>query len=109
MEELDFFEKVYLVCRQVPYGKVTSYGAVAKAIGSPMASRMVGWALNKSSSLENPVPAHRILNRNGMLTGKKAFGDPNLMEELLSQEGHTIVNDTVIDFKESFWQPEILD
>jgi len=106
MDNLDFFQKVYHVCRQVPYGKVTTYGAVAKAIGSPMAARMVGWALNKSSSLEDPVPAHRILNRMGMLTGKKAFGNPALMEELLLQEGHKVINDTVVDFEDSFWQPE---
>ncbi len=108
MSKIDFFEKVYQVCRQIPYGKLTTYGAVAKAVGSPLAARMVGWALNKSSSLENPVPAHRVLNRNGMLTGKKAFSHPHLMEELLLQEGHKIVDDIVIDFKESFWQPNIL-
>lgn len=108
MNNFDFFQKVYHVCRQIPYGKVTTYGAVAKAIGSPMASRMVGWALNKSSSLENPVPAHRVLNRMGMLSGKKAFGDPNLMAELLRQEGHNVENDTVVDFEESLWQPDNL-
>jgi len=108
MNNPDFFQKVYHVCRQLPYGKVTTYGAVAKAIGSPMASRMVGWALNKSSSLENPVPAHRVLNRMGMLSGKKAFGNTDLMAELLLQEGHKVVNDTVVDFEKSFWQPDNL-
>ncbi len=108
MDNLDFFEKVYFVCRQIPYGKITTYGAVAKAVGSPMASRMVGWALNKSSSLVKPVPAHRVLNRMGILSGKKAFGDPNIMADLLIQEGHTVIDDRVIDFKESLWIPDVL-
>lgn len=105
MAEQDFFLRVYEYCRQVPYGKITTYGTIAKAIGSPQSARMVGWALNKTSSLENPVPAHRVLNRNGMLSGKKAFGNLNLMQELLEQEGHLIQNDTVIDFKKALWTP----
>ncbi len=107
MAEQDFFQRVYRFCRLIPYGRVTTYGAVAKAIGSPQSARMVGWALNKSSTLENPVPAHRVLNRNGMLSGKKAFGNPNLMQELLEQEGHQIENDTVLNFKDSLWIPEL--
>ena len=107
MEEIDFFQRVYEVCRQIPYGKVTTYGAVAKAIGSPQSARMVGWALNKSTHLESPVPAHRVLNRNGMLSGKKAFANPNLMQELLEQEGHRIENDTVVDFVKVLWSVKV--
>ena len=105
MSEKDFFQRVYDLCRLIPYGRVTTYGAVAKAIGSPQSARMVGWALNKSISLENPVPAHRVLNRNGMLSGKKAFGNPTLMQELLEQEGHIVENDAVIDFEKALWSP----
>ncbi len=103
MSDLDFFQKVYEYCRHIPYGRVTTYGAVARAIGSPSGARMVGWALNKSSSIEPSVPAHRVLNRMGILSGKKAFGDPNLMAELLRQEGHRVEGDRLLDFEESFW------
>ena len=106
MAEKDFFQKVFDVCRQIPYSKITTYGAIAKAIGSPQSARMVGWALNKSSHLELPVPAHRVLNRNGMLSGKKAFINPNLMQELLEQEGHKVENDTVVDFDKVMWLPK---
>ncbi len=107
MPEKNFFQRVYEVCRLIPYGKVTTYGTVANAIGSPGAARMVGWALNKSSNLIPAVPAHRVLNRMGMLSGKKAFGNPNLMQELLQQEGHIVENDTVIDFEKSMWIPDL--
>jgi len=107
-KEKDFFLRVFDICRQIPNGKVTTYGIVAKAIGSPQSARMVGWALNKSSNLEYPVPAHRVLNRNGMLSGKKAFGNPNLMQELLEQEGHKVEDDAVVDFEEVLWYPEII-
>ena len=103
MAEQDFFQRVYKFCRLIPYGRLTTYGAVAKAIGSPQSARMVGWALNKSSNLESPVPAHRVLNRNGMLSGKKAFGNPELMQELLEQEGHIVENDTVVGFEKVLW------
>lgn len=101
----NFFTKVFRVCQQIPKGRVTSYGAIAKAIGSPQASRMVGWAMNKSFSHNVPIPAHRVLNRNGMLTGKKAFGNPMLMQTLLEQEGLIVKNDQVIDFQKYFWDP----
>jgi len=106
MPEQDFFERVYLVCRMIPYGKITTYGDVARAIGSPGAARMVGWALNKSTALDPPVPAHRVLNRMGMLSGKKAFGNPMLMQELLEQEGHIIKDDAVVEFHNVLWQPD---
>jgi methylated-DNA-protein-cysteine methyltransferase-like protein len=107
--EKDFFEKVYEVCRQIPKGKVTTYGMLAKAIGSPQAARMVGWALNKSSNLEYPVPAHRVLNRNGILSGKKAFGNPKLMQELLEQEGHTVIDDALVNFEMVLWIPKLIE
>lgn len=108
MDDSDFFHKVYHICRQIPYGKLTTYGMIAKAVGAPMSSRMVGWALNKSFSLVNPVPAHRVVNRMGMLTGKNAFGNPNLMAELLMQEGHNVVDDAVKEFEKSLWKPDNL-
>ena len=100
-----FFDRVYEICRHIPRGKVTSYGAIARAAGSPGAARMVGWALNKSSARGLALPAHRVLNRNGMLTGKKAFGNPALMQQLLEQEGLKVVKDQVVDFKRRFWDP----
>ncbi|NOZ46864.1 MAG: MGMT family protein [Chlorobi bacterium] len=104
--ENDFFQKVYKVVRLIPYGKVTSYGAIAKFIGSPQAARMVGWAMNKSFSQKEFVPAHRVLNRNGMLTGKHHFGGTDTMKELLENEGHKIVNNQLVDFEKYFWNPQ---
>lgn len=101
-----FFERVYEVVRQIPFGKVTSYGAIAKAIGSPQSSRMVGYAMNASHSVEN-VPAHRVVNRNGVLTGKHHFDGTNLMQQLLEAEGIKISNNKIINFKEHFWEPNI--
>ena len=103
--EPDFFQKVFDIARLIPYGKVTSYGAIARYCGSPQAARMVGWAMNKSSSQKEFVPAHRVLNRNGMLTGKHYFGGPNTMKELLESEGHKIIDDQVVDFEKHFWDP----
>lgn len=103
--EANFFQKVYDVARLIPYGKVTSYGAIARFCGSPQAARMVGWAMNKSSSQKKFVPAHRVLNRNGMLSGKNHFGGPNTMKELLESEGHIIIDDQLVDFKKCFWDP----
>ena len=104
-KEDSFFEKVYEVVRQIPSGKVTSYGAIAKAIGSPQSSRMVGYAMNASHNLEN-VPAHRVVNRNGMLTGKHHFDGTNLMQQLLESEGIKVVENKIVNFKEHFWEPE---
>ncbi len=100
-----FFEKVYHVVGQVPSGRVTTYGAIARAIGYPGAGRMVGWALNKSFSDRGFIPAHRVVNRNGLLTGKLHFGGKETMMELLASEGICIEDDMVLDFDRLFWDP----
>lgn len=104
-EHADFFCKVYDVTRLIPAGRVTSYGAIASFLGSPQASRTVGWALNASHAQKEFVPAHRVVNRNGVLTGKHHFRHPSLMQELLEGEGVVVVNDQVRDFKKLFWDP----
>jgi methylated-DNA-protein-cysteine methyltransferase-like protein len=101
-----FYERVYEVARMIPYGRVTSYGAIAKHLGSRQSARMVGWAMNNSSAAMLPVPAHRVLNRNGMLTGKHHFGSPTLMQQLLESEGIRVEDDCVIDFEKVFWEPK---
>ncbi|MDX5321817.1 MAG: MGMT family protein [Bacteroidota bacterium] len=103
--EPSFFELVYEVVRLIPYGRVTSYGAIARYLGAAKSSRMVGWAMNASHAMPD-VPAHRVLNRNGLLTGKAHFSSPHRMQELLESEGHTVVNDQVQDFQRYFWDPE---
>jgi methylated-DNA-protein-cysteine methyltransferase-like protein len=100
-----FFERVYEVTCSVPCGKVTTYGAIARFIGSPGASRMVGWALNNCHTQPNFIPAHRVVNRNGILTGKHHFRHENLMQELLKNEGIRVIDDRVCDFQEKFWDP----
>ncbi|MCD4793763.1 MAG: MGMT family protein [Bacteroidales bacterium] len=102
----NFFEKVYDITRKIPYGKVTSYGSIAKHTGSAKSARMVGWALNKSELQNPPVPAHRVVNRNGLLTGKNNFANMNTMQELLESEGVKVANNRVIDFEKHFWNPE---
>ena len=97
-----FFDKVFSVVRLIPYGRATSYGAIAEYIGMKGSSRMVGWAMNASHSQALPVPAHRVVNRNGDLTGKHHFPSPNLMEELLKSEGIEVVDDRIVDFKKIF-------
>ena len=104
--EANFFERVYEVARKIPYGKVTSYGAIAKAIGSGRSARMVGWAMNAAHNLED-VPAHRVVNRNGLLTGKHHFEGTDLMEQLLESEGVKVVDNQIIDLEKYFWTPEI--
>ena len=104
-KEDGFFELVYEVARQIPKGRVTSYGAIAAALGTKLSARMVGWAMNGSSYANPSVPAHRVVNRNGMLTGKHHFTPPSKMEALLKKEGIKIKNDTVVDFKKHFWDP----
>lgn len=104
-EKDNFFEKVYEVVRQIPHGKVTSYGAIAKAIGSPQSSRMVGYAMNASHNLED-VPAHRVVNRNGILTGKHHFDGTNLMQQLLEAEGLKIIDNKIQNFKDFYWEPK---
>ena len=106
MSDDNFFERVYTVVRQIPYGKVTSYGAIAKALGTARSARMVGWAMNASHTLGD-VPAHRVVNRNGLLTGKLHFDGTNLMQQLLENEGIVVVNNQIVDLDSVFWVPEI--
>lgn len=103
----DFFQKVYEVVQQIPPGKITSYGAIARYLGTAGSARMVGWAMNASHSHTRFVPAHRVVNRNGLLSGKHHFNNPNAMQELLEAEGLIIENDQIINFKENFWDPQI--
>jgi methylated-DNA-protein-cysteine methyltransferase related protein len=105
--EYSFFQDVYAVVRQIPKGKVTSYGAIAAFLGTKLSARMVGWAMNAAGTAKPKVPAHRVVNRNGMLTGKQHFSTPTLMEELLKKDGVTVQNDTITDFKKIFWDPSI--
>ena len=102
----NFFERVYAVARQIPYGKVTSYGAIAKTLGTARSARMVGWAMNAAHNLED-VPAHRVVNRKGLLTGKHHFDGTNLMQQLLESEGIVVENNQIMDFEKHFWEPEI--
>ncbi|MDX9881269.1 MAG: MGMT family protein [Prolixibacteraceae bacterium] len=101
----DFYQQVYEVVRQIPAGRVTNYGAIAAFLGSKQSSRMVGWAMNNAHSLPEYIPAHRVVNRNGLLTGKHHFGGENVMQELLENEGLVIENDQILNFKERFWDP----
>ncbi len=101
----DFFKDVYEVVRLIPKGRVTSYGAIAKYLGTARSSRMVGWAMNAAHSQKKPVPAHRVVNRNGELTGKHHFPTPTLMKELLEQEGVKVVKDKVKNFSKHYWDP----
>ena len=105
--EPNFFERVYVVVRQIPYGKVTSYGAIAKALGTARSARMVGWAMNAAHHLED-VPAHRVVNRKGLLTGKMHFDGTNLMQQLLENEGIEVVDNQIQNFENCFWNPEIV-
>jgi len=100
-----FFNAVYEVTLQVPFGRVTTYGAIAKAIGSPGASRTVGWALNNCHTMGIFIPAHRVVNRNGILTGKHHFRHPDLMQELLESEGIKVEDDRIVNFEKLFWDP----
>ena len=100
-----FFELVFEVARQIPRGRVTSYGAIATALGTKLSARMVGWAMNGSFRVRPKVPAHRVVNRNGMLSGKMRFAYPEQMQELLEKEGIKIVDDKVQDFEKKFWDP----
>lgn len=103
--EYSFFENVYEVVRQIPKGKVTSYGAIANYLGTKLSARMVGWAMNSAHSAKPKVPAHRVVNRNGMLSGKAHFATPTLMEELLLKEKIKVEDDVIIDFEKLFWDP----
>lgn len=99
-----FFEKVYEVVKRVPYGRVTTYGAIANYLGAAGSARMVGWAMNACSDREE-VPAHRVVNRNGMLTGKHHFKGVNLMQQLLENEGIVVIDNQIQNFKELLWSP----
>lgn len=101
-----FFEKVYDVVRQIPFGRVTSYGAIADYLGTAGSARMVGWAMNASHTHMNFIPAHRVVNRNGLLTGKHHFGGPNVMQQLLESEGIRIMEDKIVEFEKFFWDPK---
>lgn len=100
----NFFEKVYNVAKQIPYGRVTSYGAIATYLGAARSSRMVGWAMNASHKIDN-IPAHRVVNRKGLLTGKHHFEGTNLMQQLLESEGIVVQNYQIQNFEEVFWDP----
>ena len=104
-KEESFFELVYEVARQIPKGRVTSYGAIANCIGTKLSARMVGWAMNGADKVRPKIPAHRVVNRNGMLSGKHHFGEPDAMEKLLKKEGIKVKNDTIVDFEKLFWDP----
>jgi len=104
-KEESFFEQVYEVARQIPKGRVTSYGAIANCLGTKLSARMVGWAMNGAGNAKPKVPAHRVVNRNGMLSGKHHFGEPDTMEKLLKKEGIRVKNDTIINFEKLFWDP----
>lgn len=106
MEKENFFENVYQVVKLIPEGKVTSYGAIAKYLGTAKSSRMVGWAMNNAHS-DASIPAHRVVNRQGLLTGKHHFGINNEMQTLLENEGIKVEKDQIIDFKNHFWDPTI--
>jgi methylated-DNA-protein-cysteine methyltransferase related protein len=103
--DLSFFDQVYQVAQLIPYGRFTTYGAIASYLGSKGSARMVGWAMNGSHHSLKNIPAHRVVNRIGMLTGKHHFGEPTLMQKLLESEGIKIENDQIIEFDKYFWDP----
>jgi methylated-DNA-protein-cysteine methyltransferase related protein len=105
--EQDFFQRVYEVVKIIPFGRVTSYGAIAKYLGSGRSARMVGWAMNASHTNLNSIPAHRVVNQNGLLTGKHHFGGTDMMQQLLESEGIEVVDDKIINFKKVYWDPVI--
>jgi methylated-DNA-protein-cysteine methyltransferase-like protein len=102
-----FYDQVFEIARLVPKGRVTSYGAIAKALGAAGSARMVGYAMSNAGIAHPKVPAHRVVNSSGLLTGKFHFSPPELMQELLEKEGITVVNDKIKDFKKVFWDPLI--
>lgn len=101
----DFFSNVYEVTKLIPYGRITSYGAIARYMGSGRSARMVGWALNVCHNNTEFIPAHRVVNRNGLLTGKHHFGNSSTMKQLLENEGIIIEDDKIVNFNEKFWDP----
>ena len=107
-KEESFFTLVYDVVKQIPRGRVTSYGAIAECLGTKLSARMVGWAMNSAHDPSLKIPAHRVVNRNGMLTGKMHFGDPGEMQRRLEKENIQVVNDQVQNFRKVFWDPSEL-
>lgn len=103
-EDKGFFEKVYEVTQLIPFGRVTSYGAIAKYLASPKSARMVGWAMNASHN-KPEVPAHRVVNKKGLLTGKHHFDGTNLMQQLLENEGIVVIENQIQNFQNLFWDP----
>ncbi|HXC04549.1 MAG TPA: MGMT family protein [Bacteroidia bacterium] len=103
----DFFKDVFDVVRLIPKGRVTSYGAIARYLGTGKSSRMVGWAMNASHGQTKPVPAHRVVNRDGLLTGKMHFVPPSRMQQLLEKEGIKVKKDKIVDFSKHYWDPGI--
>jgi methylated-DNA-protein-cysteine methyltransferase-like protein len=104
-KDQNFFEQVYEVARQIPRGRVTSYGAIAACLGARSSARMVGWAMNGADKVNPRVPAHRVVNRVGLLSGKIHFKPPGRMEQLLKKEGVQVKDDTVVNFRKKFWDP----
>jgi methylated-DNA-protein-cysteine methyltransferase-like protein len=104
MKEENFFERVYEVVKLIPEGRVTSYGAIAKYLGAARSARMVGWAMNNASKMED-IPAHRVVNRNGLLTGKHHFPGTYVMQQQLESEGIEVKDDKIVDFQRYFWDP----
>jgi methylated-DNA-protein-cysteine methyltransferase-like protein len=104
-QEDSFFDRVYEIARQIPKGRVSSYGAIAACLGTRLSARMVGWAMNGAGKVKPAVPAHRVVNRVGMLSGKNHFSSPTRMQELLEKEGIRVKDDMVVDFKKIFWDP----
>lgn len=105
IRNIDWIEKIYEIVRKIPKGKVTSYGAIADAISARTTARMVGWAMNASHTAKPKVPAHRVVNRNGLLTGRHHFASPTLMQELLEAEKIDINDNQIINFEKHFWKP----
>ena len=101
----NFFQRVYGVVKQIPYGRITTYGAIAEYLGSKRSARMVGWALNSTKYKLDNIPAHRVVNRSGLLTGKRHFGGNNTMQNLLESEGVQIENNKIVNFDRYFWKP----
>jgi methylated-DNA-protein-cysteine methyltransferase-like protein len=107
VEDISFYDQVYQVVRLIPPGRISSYGAIASYLGTKGSARMVGYAMNAAGAAHPPVPAHRVVNRNGLLTGKFHFGTPNLMQELLENEGILVENDRIQAFKAIYWDPAV--
>jgi methylated-DNA-protein-cysteine methyltransferase-like protein len=107
MDSASFYEQVFQVVALIPKGRVTSYGIIAAYLGAKSSSRMVGYAMHDAARAEPPIPAHRVVNRNGLLTGKFHFSTPNKMQELLEEEGVKVIDDKIVNFKKLFWDPSV--